>query len=162
MAAPIRIVGIGSPHGGDRAGWEYVEALQHCRLQDRFPAGMISIHQSPTPVHLFELLAGCQHAIIIDAIPGTVGQITCLDIADLENQADHYSVHGIGVVEALDLLNTLMDPAPQSTILAIGIDPAQGEASDTEIHQATVSRLAELIEQRIWHSSNRSRVTGVS
>jgi len=149
MKAPIRIVGIGSPHGGDRAGWEYVEALQRSRLLEHFPAGMISMHQARTPVNLFELLKGCQHAIIIDAIPGTVGQVTCLDIADLENQANQYSVHGVGVAEALELLNTLMNPAPKSTIFAIGIDPAQGETSDTEIHPATVSRLAELIGQRI-------------
>ena len=162
MATPIRIVGIGSPHGGDQAGWDYVEALRISGLQEHFPEGTVSIHQSPTPIHLFELLTGCQHAIIIDAIQGKTGQITCLDLDDLDSQSNRYSVHGIGVAEALALLNTLMNPAPQTTIIAIGIDTIHGESTQTDIRQPTVNELGELVKQRIRHSLDAPRVTDVS
>lgn len=149
MAAPIRIVGIGSHHGNDSAGWDYVAALEDSSLHESFPAGTISLHQSRTPAHLFELLSGCELAIIIDAIPGEPGTITSLHLNDLASQPNQFSVHGIGVTEALSLLQTLMDPPPQSTILAIGTDLTRHEIADCKTLDSTTHQLQKVIKQLI-------------
>ena len=72
---PVRIIGIGSSHGADRAGWLVTEALQQsdCRrvwLQERF-----HFPQCRFPAQLFQMVDGCELAILIDAVyaePGTV------------------------------------------------------------------------------------------
>jgi hydrogenase maturation protease len=149
MTTPIRIVGIGSHHGNDSAGWDYVAALKDSSLPETFPAETVSLHQSRTPAHLFELLSGCELAIIIDAIPGEPGTITSLHLNDLASQPNQFSVHGIGLAEALSLLQTLMDPPPQSTILAIGTDPTQHETTDCNTLDSTTHQLHKVIKQII-------------
>lgn len=98
------IVGIGSPHGDDQLGWVVVD-----RLRPRLPAG-ITADKVNGGLELLECLDGHDAAAIIDAAapagrPGTVRSFAWPS-AELTPCA-LWSTHGLGLVQALQLAETL-------------------------------------------------------
>jgi hydrogenase maturation protease len=65
MTREILIVGIGSSHGDDRAGWRVAELLAERLDQDN-----IDVRQAASPVQLLSWLAGVRQLIICDACRG--------------------------------------------------------------------------------------------
>ena len=68
----ILVVGIGSAHGDDQAGWRVVQQLQN-RIDDH----SLSVQLAKSPVDLLDWLDGIRHLIICDASrglgePGTI------------------------------------------------------------------------------------------
>ena len=130
---PTRVIGIGSHHGADCLGWLICDELRGLRwTQD------IDIHSCRSPAHLPQLLAGCDHAILIDAIitGQQAGRVLPLGIDELDHQAHYsYSSHGLGVLEAIELARALGQLPAALKILGISV---------TDVHQdaAKVSRLA--------------------
>lgn len=61
---PIRIVGIGSPNGDDRAGWEAAWRLRECSLQ-------ATIHTVDGGQGLLDVLDGKGTLLLIDALEPT-------------------------------------------------------------------------------------------
>ena len=58
----VRVVGLGSPHGDDQAGWRLADWLQ----QRTMPEGVEVVVASDVP-DLLELCDGCQTMILVDA-----------------------------------------------------------------------------------------------
>lgn len=113
----IRVIGIGSPFGADRLGWIVIDALR------TYPAlAHITLLQCHQPGELANLLAGCQHAILIDALiashpPGTLLR---LGLADLPSAGFGISSHGFGVNEAMQLADVLGNLPP--TLIVLGLE----------------------------------------
>jgi hydrogenase maturation protease len=142
---PVRIIGIGSSHGADRAGWLVVDALQQSGLTARLAAGTVSFFQCRFPAQLWQMVDGCELAILIDAVHAEPGSVSEVDSGDLAHRKELHSTHGIGVGEALSLIPVLTDQPPRVVLLGVGVDAEDGACSEEDINQA-LSRVLELIE----------------
>jgi hydrogenase maturation protease len=106
----IKIIGIGSPFGDDRFGWEAAEALRHSAAMNAVAPGRIEIQVLDRPGAM--LPAHWQEAdivILLDAVrsgaaPGTWH---CLEARDLPGTGMLCSSHGFGIVPAIELARVL-------------------------------------------------------
>ena len=121
---PVRIIGIGSPHGADAAGWRAVEALQRGGLAARFPPGSVSLENCPAPVQLYRLLEGCRLAVLIDAVASEARKPLHIEPALLRREPARCSGHGIGVAEMLELLDTVATRPPRVLLLGLPLGAA--------------------------------------
>ncbi|TCV90349.1 hydrogenase maturation protease [Sulfurirhabdus autotrophica] len=132
VAAPIRILGIGSPLGDDEVGWLVAKVLQQNLDLNNLS---VSMHDRPG-ANLIRLMHGAEIVILIDAIiteatPGTLYRLEGNAIHQaFQNQT---STHGFGLAEALKLAQALGE-APANVVLwgmeIVSADPAMG-MSDT-------------------------------
>ena len=76
----MRVIGVGSPHGGDRVGWLACERLR----EGGSPAG-IDWRQCTVPAQLPAMVAGCDALVILDALigEGQPGEVVRLSRAQL-------------------------------------------------------------------------------
>ena len=108
----MAIIGIGSPFGGDRAGWDVVDRLaDEAWVKAKRQAGTLDLLKLDRPgMGLLEHLRGYQQVILVDAViapqhaPGTILTLQREALALLETPA---STHGFGVAEALAMGETL-------------------------------------------------------
>jgi hydrogenase maturation protease len=119
------VIGIGSPHGDDQAGWLAIEALQARLPEAQSPACGLTICKLDRPgIALLDALQGCDRAVLVDALQGGAapGSLLRLTRHDLQTCAAPASSHGIGVVEALALGEALhrLPPAVRMIGIAIG------------------------------------------
>jgi len=110
------VIGIGSPHGDDRIGWEAIDALAASGLPDRFSAETFCCDR--LGAGLLRLFEGVKAAIVIDAMksgcePGTLRK---LDSVELLPECGLLSSHGIGVAETIGL-GRMLGLLPQQLVL---------------------------------------------
>jgi hydrogenase maturation protease len=101
----VRIVGLGSDYGDDRVGFAALQALAGRRLPDD-----CELHTCANPAtELLTLLAGTQHAILIDAIVdgGAPGRVLRCASGELAPTSARASSHGVSVDAVLDLAAAL-------------------------------------------------------
>ncbi len=137
----IRVIGIGSHHGADSAGWLACEILQ-----TQFTSRHIDWQLCRTPAQLPELLANCHNVIIIDAVLSDrpAGRVITLPWREQqENYASPCSSHGLGVLQALELAATLRQLPAHTYILGITVEPHQTDAT------LLVSRALPQLKQRL-------------
>lgn len=143
----IKVLGIGSPFGDDRAGWEVVLKLQqHSFLRD------VAFEVLDRPgLGLLEQLQGVDVLYIVDAVqpkqfPGMIHVLTVEDV--LAHQA-LFSTHDFGVAEALQLANA-MNGLP-ARVCIYGIEMASTDANTilSAPVAAAVERLAAQLAQNI-------------
>ena len=157
----VRVIGLGSPYGDDRIGWDAVRALEACGLFERFPAGAVEACCCDRPGALPGLLKDTDAAIVIDAMrggraPGTVRRLAARELA-LEHR--FLSSHGISVAETIALgaaLGTLPDILVIHGIEVLGAAP--GTEPDPRVLAAipAVQHLvAEELERLFGGSSGR-------
>jgi hydrogenase maturation protease len=94
------VIGLGSPHGDDAAGWRVVERLAEYYLPQ---LKLLALRE---PTQMLTHFANCCRAWIIDASrgTGTVGAITRMEWpADCNTNSVTASSHGWGVAETLRL-----------------------------------------------------------
>lgn len=145
----VLIIGLGSEHGADRAGWQAIDALQRSAFATRFPPGLMALLKIASPTELYQYLEPCRFAILIDAMPGPPGRLTWLSATDIRQRDDLFSVHGIGVGEMLGLLETLPPQPPQVAVLGIGVE-AGSDASPLDVsREAALCLLRGRIEQAV-------------
>jgi len=142
---PVRIIGIGSPHGADAAGWQAVAALRQGGLATRFPRGMVSLQNCPAPVQLYRLVEGCRLAVLIDAVVSDARRPLCIEPAALRGAPAPQSLHGVGVADMLELLHTLATPPPR--VLLFGLPVAAGDGQQAA--DARLQGLLPALSQRI-------------
>ncbi len=128
-AAPLstsRIIGVGSPFGADRLGWEVAEQLRSGRLLAMAPPPEILCCDRPGP-RLLELLAGVDFAIILDAMSAGLapGAVRCLEARALEREEAQFSSHGLGLATTLALGQALGQLPPRLYVL--GIEGGDGD-----------------------------------
>ena len=136
MSGPV-VVGVGSPFGGDRAGWAVV-----ARLGDLAGVRTEALDR-PGPA-LLNTLAGATAAVIVDAVradaaPGTLHRLT--DAAVLPTR-DPASSHGLGLAEALALGERLGLLPPW---VVIGVEVA----ADALPEAAALERAAEAVRREL-------------
>ena len=121
---PVRIIGIGSPLGADRVGWEVAGALsRHPRIRGRAP-GEVTVARADRPgIRLLEWLANPGLVILIDAMQGGAapGAVRSFDGRDLPATASFATTHDFGIKAALDLAGALGEIRPEVRVFGIEI-----------------------------------------
>jgi len=121
---PDRILGVGSPHGDDAAGWHVVERL---RRHPRLSADVAAID----PSRLLDHLGDCRRLILVDACqsgqpPGKLVRLQW-PAASLRAQR-RQSSHALGLGDALALAETL-DRLPPCVIFW-GVEISRSEPGE--------------------------------
>jgi hydrogenase maturation protease len=138
----VRVIGIGSPFGGDRAGWDVAEAL------DRRPPPGVALRSVLCRAPAAELAAqlrGAGLAVMIDAVqdgrePGTV---STLDAAALRT-ARRLSGHGVGVAEVLALLAALEELPSSPHLLSVSVADDGRRLGAVELERAVAAARRQL------------------
>ena len=143
----LSILGIGSPFGADRIGWDVVEALGASHPHCRYARGELRIGSSDRPgVGLLEQLRDCEEVWIVDALEGgRVGRLRWLVPEELGRARENFSTHGAGVAEALALGAALNEPLPAISLLAI----ETGNEISAQLPQACLASALEELSARL-------------
>lgn len=120
------VVGVGSPHGDDRAGWRVTE-----RLAARV-GSLATVRSVATPLEILDWLDGVRTLHVCDAcrLTGTAGCVYRWQWPDLPPDVglSSWSSHGVALPQALALAGEL-DILPKTvTIWGIEIADAQPAA----------------------------------
>jgi hydrogenase maturation protease len=101
----VRIIGMGSPCGDDRVGWDAVRAIEASGLFKRFPDGAVEACCCERPASLLGLSKDIDAVIMIDAMRGgnAVGTVRRLEASELAAEHGLLSSHGISVAENIAL-----------------------------------------------------------
>ncbi|WP_127477970.1 hydrogenase maturation protease [Sulfurivermis fontis] len=127
----ILILGVGSPFGADRLGWQAVAALERQSLSAQFPRLDIKFEQTDRPgSRLLTLLGQADAAIIIDAMHSGLpaGSVRRFSLDELNAGSGLVSTHGFGVVDALALGRAL--GGLPGKIVVIGIEMGDSESAE--------------------------------
>jgi hydrogenase maturation protease len=132
--ARVKVVGLGSHHGDDRAAWRLVEMLD----------GAASSVVLGDPSHLLDHLEGCDKLILVDAcrsgqVAGTIHHWSWPDSA-LPSFAGPSS-HGLGVLAVLTLAETLGRLPPSVVLYAVEVQSCE---PNQELSPALSAALPEL------------------
>jgi hydrogenase maturation protease len=143
------VVGVGSPFGDDRAGWEVVAALDAAlRQRPALPVAVRTCTLDRPGAALVEALQGVQHAVIVDAAhestaaPGTFGW---LDQRCIETEHPASS-HGFGLGEALALTRALGALPARVDVLAICGARFEGDALSEPVRAAVPTAVQAIID----------------
>lgn len=148
----IRIVGIGSPFGDDRAGWRVAELLKKApELQIYLNQGL-DIQTSDRPgLALIMTMDGINSLYLIDALKAQdnePGQICRIDHKNLIKE-NFYSTHGFGVSAALELAQVLGKVPAETIIYGIKISIIDYQASLSPLIAKSCGELAQQIIQEL-------------
>jgi|TARA_B100000745_G_scaffold253003_1_gene175284 hydrogenase maturation protease len=148
----ILILGIGSPHGADRLGWDCIDELRN--LAQRWP-GRIALEKCDTPANIPNHISDCAFAILVDAIQGDFpyGTVLRLNEEELPEVVSRMSSHGVGVCDGIRLAATL-SMKPDNLVL-FGIDI--NEKTEDSIPYYNRSQLLNAIKHEVsrWFSRHR-------
>lgn len=138
----ILILGVGSPFGADRLGWQAVAALERQSLAAQFPHLDIRFEQSDRPgSRLLTLLGQADAAIIIDAMCAGLpaGSVRRFAIDELSAESGLMSTHGFGVADALALGQALGGLPGKMVVVGI-------EMGGEEFAAESMAALVELVQ----------------
>lgn len=113
------MVGIGSPHGNDRLGWDLSQLLA-----GQLPAPW-AIRQARVPTDLLDWMQGCERLHLLDACPVVqeVGRVHRLEWPDARIlQARTVTSHDYDVPQVLQLAERLGQLPVQVVVWAIEVD----------------------------------------
>jgi hydrogenase maturation protease len=160
----VHIIGIGSPRGWDRVGWEAVRGLEARGLPGRFPATTIRLSIADRPgSRLVNLVEKTSAVILVDALRGGAVPGTVLRLTPEQLDRDHgISSHGVGVAQALSLAAALGRLPAHLSLYGIAIDPdahVRDLSPDAAMFANAVTLLEPLVCQdiRTWSSSTTDR-----
>jgi hydrogenase maturation protease len=141
----VRIVGIGSPFGEDRLGWEAIAALEAAGLADN---GEVELQRLDRPgPALIASLTDAEHVVLIDALKTSE---TGAPVRRVEPRAlagcgcASWSGHGLGVAESLELASTLGLTPPKLDVLGIVVP---GGDCHSHLPEETRAALVALVQR---------------
>ncbi|HID49094.1 MAG TPA: hydrogenase maturation protease [Chromatiales bacterium] len=146
------VIGIGSPHGADRLGWQVIARLQDHPLIRGMDPDQVGLHCCDRPgLGLLEYLKGVGVAILVDAVAGgTAGRLVRLTREQLVVKPAGFSSHAAGVAEALALGETLQLLPAQ--LILYGMETGdEGEAlvpADKSVEQLVADIVDEISQVR--------------
>lgn len=142
------IVGLGSPHGDDQAGWLAARRL----AADRRPGGDVEVREAAAPTDLFDWLDGAARLVVCDACVGSgpLGTVRRWTRSELRSAAVRGSgTHQVPLPAVLALaerLGRLPSRVAVWTVEAAATAPGDELSSAVE---AALPRLVAAIEQEL-------------
>ncbi len=145
----IRVLGFGSTHGDDIAGWQLVERLKHLPN-----VHAVAVRQTVDALDYFE---NCSTAILIDActgggIPGTLSRLVWPDPSICSRHAR--STHGLGIGEVLQLAASLHVLPASVVIHGIEVDPRTCRPGQPM--SAPVLEAIDQLQRHVLHEHDRA------
>ncbi len=137
-----KVVGIGSPFGGDRSGWVVVERLRRERLPES-----VGVEQFDRPgVGLLQAFEGVEAVVLVDAVllpAERCGQLLLFDQEQLRLRSQSkLSLHATGVAEVIALGEALRMLPSRLWLLGITLAEPTVEPPPRQIEQAVELLLA--------------------
>jgi hydrogenase maturation protease len=152
-----RVIGVGSPFGDDRAGWEVVAALEATLRSVARPPLRVDVRACDRPgAALVHMLAGVQHAVIVDvalSAGSPAGSVRWIGEPEIEARRTASS-HGFGLAEALALARALGDAPPRVSVLAISATHFEGDALSDPVREAVPVAVREVLALIHGHDTN--------
>lgn len=153
----IVVVGVGSPFGDDKVGWEVVKLLrQSSKVKSLLSATIkIEVVDRPGP-HLLNIIDQYDTAIIIDAAQSDypAGTILRFDKQDIQHTHTYTSSHDFGVLETI-ALGKAIDQLPEQVVV-YGLAIVGGSVDKNELGQTmaveneeAIKRLVDLITEEM-------------
>lgn len=123
----MRIIGVGSPFGADRFGWQVIENLN----QQGLPAGIELITLDRPGVALIDYF-DVDDVIIVDAIVSedSPGKFYQLDASEINQREKAFSTHETGLAEAVSLAKVLNTLPKYLKIVGVNIGNEQNVSSE--------------------------------
>lgn len=119
----IVVLGLGNPVlGDDAAGLRVAEAVERLLADGPLP-GVVVEQSTRAGFELIDLLHGCEHAVIVDALDepaGRPGELRELAPDQLSGSARLIDAHGLSLTGALQLAQRMGVPMPAS-VMILGI-----------------------------------------
>jgi hydrogenase maturation protease len=144
------VVGVGSPFGDDRVGWDVVEALEKAWGTTPLPIAVRTCILDRPGAALIEALQGARHVVIVDAALAAdiePGALQWLDQDSIEVRASASS-HGFGLAQALALARAIGAAPARIDVLAIPGARFEGETLSQAV-AASVPTAVRAIEARL-------------
>jgi hydrogenase maturation protease len=144
MESDLLVIGLGSPHGDDQAGWLVVEQLRQRGLTDAVAVS--------DPAAVLDLLAPYRRVILVDACrtgaaPGTFLRLQWPD--ERIGARSTCSTHGLSIVEVLTLAEHL-DRLPEDVVFyGVEIERSDPATDPTASLRAAIAKVAERILREI-------------
>jgi hydrogenase maturation protease len=143
-----RVIGVGSPFGDDRAGWEVVAALEAALGSAAVSPLRVDIRACDRPgAALVHMLAGVEHAVFIDvalSAGSPAGSVRWIGEREIEARRA-VSSHGFGLAEALALARALGEAPPRVSVLAISAARLAGDALSDPVREAVPVAVREVL-----------------
>jgi hydrogenase maturation protease len=137
---PIRVIGVGSPHGDDALAWEVVRHLREQRPD-------IEMHIVDGGQRLLDLLDGRGTLLLVDAVAAgtTPGTMHCLEWPDQSAQVMRPgSTHDLRLAEALRLATALGSVPPRVVVFGMEIESSAPQAG---LSPPVLAALPELVRR---------------
>ena len=134
----IKVIGIGSPFGGDKIGWLAIDKIVSAMHKTGINQDAISFEKADRPgTLLLEMIKDIDTVILIDAIDNkqNAGQILQLDKLEIQAAGQNLSCHNIGVSETLQLGAVLGDIPDNILLFGICIDATSPVLPDDRLIQ---------------------------
>jgi hydrogenase maturation protease len=135
----VLLVGLGSPHGDDRAGWEAAAALVSLQL------GGLCVRKAGAPIAVLDWLDGQRRLVVCDAAVGTgrAGELVRWTWPDQRLTAVGFrGTHDLSLVAVLQLAGRLGRLPPEVVVWTI---EAQSVEAGAELSPAVEGALPELV-----------------
>ena len=145
---PVVVIGVGSPFGVDRLGWDIVHLLEEREDMRELINDKLTLLTADRPgTKLIEMMKGAKKAIIIDVIQSGMepGSVVHLNEDDVQNAPQQVSVHGFGVADVITLGDKMGELPPRLNI--IGLEMGQG--TDWTPSHAQKNRLVDTVVREI-------------
>ncbi len=147
-----RVLGIGSPFGDDKLGWEVIKRLQLKTSLYLYIPHYLQLTCCDRPgMHLLELMRGAERVFIIDAVKTGADKGTLHRFAneEIKSVSHALSTHGLGVAEAMTMGSILNELPEQVILYGIEIGDVVGEFSLSEPIMRAVETLSKRIEKDV-------------
>ncbi len=133
-----RVIGLGSPFGDDRAGWQVIE-----RLKGRLPAQIELLALDRPGAALINWMYEIDHLILIDAALASAHDPPWFEVTEdrLSDAGGRVDTHSLGLAETLQLARTLGCAPARVSIYAIGVRESCQSQPDPQLPH-TVEALA--------------------
>lgn len=141
------IVGIGSPHGDDRAGWELVKALEDVLVN---PTCQLRIAQSP--IEILSWLDDLDRLILCDACRtgGNVGDVHRFRWPDPQLAKTRWSgTHDFSVVATIELAERLARLPDEVICVAVEAAVANPTSGMSPEVSNAIGRMAQLVAEEV-------------
>ncbi|MGD8560012.1 MAG: hydrogenase maturation protease [Gammaproteobacteria bacterium] len=121
------VVGVGSPFGADRWGWQVIEYLKQRQSQSAETNSAVQLVYCDRPgLALLYLIKDAELAIVVDAVAGgTAGTVRELNMDQLMVNERQFSSHDVGVADTLRLGDKLNMMPKQFVLYGIESGPTQ-------------------------------------
>jgi len=140
-AATVCVIGVGSPEGDDRLGWEVTQRLADDTALRNRCGTHLKVECIAHPGAIADGLAGCRHALVGDAVRSgkPVGTLHGLELDSVAQAVPAFSSHGLDLITALQLARELEPGLQVLHLYGIEADlPRDGAGLSESVQQALV------------------------